>query len=91
MWIAMTPDAVTTDSNTRWQRFLIAVGLLAAIWLWVLPQLADWPVIARHIARDERLGINPAAKFYTEHEASLDARLQVEAAWRSLRTPSTVP
>ena len=44
--------------------------MLTAVWLWGLPRLGSWPSIQARIRRDERCGIDPSAKFYTE----LDAR-----------------
>ncbi len=54
----------------RWVSLLIAVTVVAVVWLGVLPRLGTQPVIRNLIDRNEELGIDPSAKFYTEHPAT---------------------
>ncbi len=46
----------------------LAVAVLAVIWLGVLPRLTDQPHVAEHIRRQQELGIDPSAMFYSELE-----------------------
>jgi hypothetical protein len=39
---------------------------MACCWLIILPHAAQRPIVRRHIERNERLGIDPSAKFYSE-------------------------
>jgi hypothetical protein len=45
---------------------LAAIATAAITWLAVLPLVGEQPVVRATISRNERLGIDPAAKFYTE-------------------------
>ena len=49
---------------------VLRLGLLVVagwgVWLLLLPRVARWPVVQERIARDEHLGVDPSAKFYTE-------------------------
>jgi hypothetical protein len=47
-------------------RLLACVTLIAAAWLWALPEAAKTPGVRRMIQRNESLGIDPSAKFYSE-------------------------
>ena len=44
----------------------MCLAALAVVWLGLLPLLGRHPEIDAHIRRNERLGIDPSAKFYTE-------------------------
>jgi hypothetical protein len=46
--------------------FLCCIGLGACCWLVLFPWLAELPAIQSHIHRNQRLGIDPTAMFYTE-------------------------
>ena len=56
------------DSNHRvaWRRLAAAVAVIAAVWLGVLPWVARQPGIRSYVERNDALGIDPSAKFYTE-------------------------
>ncbi|RIK71949.1 MAG: hypothetical protein DCC67_19935 [Planctomycetota bacterium] len=42
------------------------IAAAATIWLFILPLAARAPSIERHIRRNESLGVDPSAKFYSE-------------------------
>jgi len=46
--------------------FLAWTAIIALVWLCALPLLGSRPAIQRSIERNESLGIDPSAKFYTE-------------------------
>jgi hypothetical protein len=48
------------------KRIFIGIAVVAAIWGGLLPALLRCPAIARHVARMEERGVNPAAMYYTE-------------------------
>jgi hypothetical protein len=60
----------------------VAVAALAATWLIVLPRLAQQPGVNAYILRNEALGIDPSAKFYTELPAMPGLVDRVDAARR---------
>jgi hypothetical protein len=49
-----------------WARLAAHVAVLAVVWLAILPFIGRQPKIDAYIRRNERLGIDPSAKFYTE-------------------------
>ena len=57
-------------------RLAVAAGVMAVVWLVVLPWLAGRPAVARHIRAMEEAEVHPAAMVYTELE-----RLPTRAAW----------
>ena len=57
-------------------RCVIGMAAVAAIWGGVLPALLRCRGVARHVARMEERGVNPAAMYYTELE-----RLPERPAW----------
>ena len=59
-----------------YRRALAAAALLAAVWGGLLPAVLRCGPIARHVARMESAGVNPAAMYYTELE-----RLPVRPDW----------
>lgn len=59
------------DRRSQWLRLGIAVGVMALIWLVVLPRLGETPPIKRHIETMKAAGIDPSAMFYTELEPHL--------------------
>ncbi len=74
------------DHEHHWSRriaFAACVAALLIAWLDGLPRLARQPRIAAYIARNEARGINPAAKFYTEHEVTQTGLRHVDAARRA--------
>lgn len=57
-------------------RLALGLAVVAAIWGGVLPALLRCRGVARHVARMEERGVNPAAMYYTELE-----RLPLRPAW----------
>ncbi|HEX4147221.1 MAG TPA: hypothetical protein VHY91_27235 [Pirellulales bacterium] len=47
-------------------RFLACGAIIALVWLGALPLLGRQPAIRHHVERNQSLGIDPSAKFYTE-------------------------
>ena len=47
-------------------RLALGLAVVAAIWGGVLPALLRCRGVARHVARMEERGVNPAAMYYTE-------------------------
>lgn len=58
------------------RRWGVAVVVLGVVWGVVLPAVLRCGPVARHVARMEAAGVNPAAMYYTELE-----RLPVRPAW----------
>jgi hypothetical protein len=54
------------DSLRRRATLVAFSAIVALIWLGALPLLGSRPAIQRYIERNESLGIDPSAKFYTE-------------------------
>ncbi len=48
------------------KRLMLGIVAVSAIWVGLLPALLRCPAIARHVARMEERGVNPAAMYYTE-------------------------
>ncbi|HEY4310652.1 MAG TPA: hypothetical protein VGN12_14475 [Pirellulales bacterium] len=48
--------------------FLLAVAIVAVavLWLKILPAVGRQPAVQDYVRHNEELGIDPAAKFYTE-------------------------
>lgn len=42
------------------------VAAILSVWGWVLPMISDVPTIRKSIDETQRMGINPAAVFYTD-------------------------
>jgi len=47
-----------------------AVSVVAATWLVILPRVAEHPSVRQQRERQEALGINPEAMFYTDLDAT---------------------
>jgi len=47
-------------------RLAVCLSAIAAIWLLILPALAEVSIIRRMIDRHEADGVDPSAKFYSE-------------------------
>ena len=54
----------------------LAMAILAAVWLVVLPSIGRHPAVARHVRLMESREVNPSAMVYTELE-----RLPLRSAW----------
>ena len=61
---------------TGMTRLAVAIAGLAIVWLALLPWLLGCGPVARHVARMEDRGVNPAAMYYTELE-----RLPLRPGW----------
>ena len=61
-------------------RLATGLAMVAAIWGVALPALLRCRGVARHVARMEERGVNPAAMYYTELE-----RLPLRPAWLERR------
>jgi hypothetical protein len=48
------------------RRLMTCAGVIAAVWLVVLPYISQQAGVRTYIERNETLGIDPSAKFYTE-------------------------
>jgi hypothetical protein len=62
-----TADRSSQNATWRGRCALAAtIAAVAVVWLAVLPLIGRQPVVSQYILRNERMGIDPAAKFYTE-------------------------
>lgn len=61
-----------------WARLAACVAVLAIVWLALLPFIGRQPDIEAYIQRNEQLGIDPSAKFYTEIPAMSELYEQVQ-------------
>jgi hypothetical protein len=50
----------------RCSNLVACTAIIALVWLCALPRLGRQPAIQHSIERNESLGIDPSAKFYTE-------------------------
>lgn len=64
-------------------RLIVCAALLAVVWLAVLPFIGRQPGIDAYIQQNERLGIDPSAKFYTEIPAMPELYEQVQRKRRN--------
>lgn len=71
-------DAASRPGRPRLAFALLTAGA-AIIWLVVLPLAAETPAIERYIERNEQLGIDPGAKFYSELPV-------MPSIWKRLKT-----
>lgn len=86
----MLPRPLPTDASKacpvaqspNWRALVYCACGLGAVWLGVLPQIAELPRWRAYVQRNHEYGIDPSAKFYTEQPASADALLAIEAAQR---------
>jgi len=59
----------STNSNPRGKRHLaVAIVLIAAIWLFGLPWLAERPAVRNYLRWLEEHKIDPSARYYTDLE-----------------------
>jgi hypothetical protein len=71
------------NKNGRgWQRLALCALAIAAVWLGVLPLLGRQQRIRAYVERNEALGIDPTAKFYTELPAMPEIFDRMESAQR---------
>ncbi|MFZ4082054.1 MAG: hypothetical protein ACOYKN_12555 [Pirellula sp.] len=50
----------------RWVKLLGGCMLLAFVWLWILPRIAETSSVRKHMLLLEERNINAGAMFYTE-------------------------
>lgn len=60
-----------------WTQLAVGLGAILAVWLVVLPRIADQPPIRRHIEFLEQRQIDPSAMFYTELEPMAEVRARI--------------
>ena len=68
--------SATRDRRAGVVRLAAGALVAAAVWCGLLPRLLDLGPVARHVARMEERGVDPAAMYYTELE-----RLPLRPAW----------
>ena len=78
----MRPHRLPSSRWTPVHRLNISVAAIVAVWLGVLPYVGQLPHVREHIDRNERQGIDPSAKFYTELPAMPVLWDRVESAQR---------
>ena len=66
----------------RRMRLAACAAAVGVVWLVVLPWAAQTAAVRERIARDEALGVDPSAKFYTELPAMPGIVARVEAIRR---------
>ena len=49
-----------------WIGLLVATGVIASVWLGVLPRVAQFEPVARDMQFLESRGIDPSARYYTD-------------------------
>ena len=77
------------DSRRNRDRFRLALacGLIGLVWLVILPAVSRAPHMQARAKRFEKLGIDPGAKFYTEHPAAWEFLQQFDE--KRSRNPET--
>lgn len=84
--VPSTADAASTSCQKRtWKAWAMLGGILSGLvilWLGIWPAITRQPAIARYIQQNREQGIDPAAKFYTELEATAAGRVHVQSAQR---------
>jgi hypothetical protein len=70
------------EAVAGWRRLAVWVIAIAVIWLAVLPFLGEQSDIRAYVERNEALGIDPTAKFYTELPAMPDIFDRMQSAQR---------
>jgi hypothetical protein len=70
------------DRRTGWLRLAGATAVIAGMWIVVLPLIGRQAVVRDYIERNESLGIDPSAKFYTELPGMHAIREKVEGVRR---------
>lgn len=81
-------DLEKSENRARrrdWLRLAACVAAIWVAWLVVLPMIARTSTVRQRIARDEAMGVNPSAKFYSELPATPRILARV-AEWRRRAT-----
>jgi hypothetical protein len=79
------------DRSVQWSKLLACAAIFTLVWLKALPWLSRLPAIHRSIERNEHLGIDPCAKFYTELPGMPDFYDQTDGARRRHREAFWLP
>lgn len=74
-----------TEAVRGWRRLLAAGGVVSFLWLVVLPAIAALPAVEGYVRKNERLGIDPSVKYYSELPAMGAIRDRIESSWRRER------
>ena len=74
-----------------WRRLAGCVAAIAAVWLGVLPLVGNQSSIRAYVERNEAMGIDPTAKFYTELPAMPDIFDRVQSAQRRRENAKATP
>lgn len=61
-------DSVVFKKLTGWGQLGLLVLVIGLLWMKVLPLIGRQDSVAEHIERQEQLGIDPSAMFYSELE-----------------------
>jgi hypothetical protein len=72
-------------------RLVVAAFLVGFVWLTILPYIARMPTVRSFIERNEALGIDPSAKFYTELPAMPRLLERIRAARRATGETKELP
>ncbi len=75
-------NRVAISRARGWLHLLAALAVVVLVWLYLLPTIGRQEEVRRYIDRNERLGIDPSAKFYTELPAMHDWHEHVQSARR---------
>jgi hypothetical protein len=67
------------------------MAAMAVVWLAVLPLVGRQPVVRDYILRNEELGIDPSAKFYTELPCMPAVYNRVERSMQRVRASLATP
>ena len=81
----MRPMPLATDRARRLGAFAGVLAIAGLMWLVVLPALGHVPRVRRYIDYNERVGIDPSAKFYSELPAMrqiIDRATAAQRGWR---------
>ena len=70
------------EAVAGWRRLAGCAIAIAAVWLGVLPLVGRQSSIRAYVERNEALGIDPTAKFYTELPAMPEIFDRVQSARR---------
>ncbi|GEM_PF-1305719 len=66
------------STGWRWGQLILCVGVVVAVWGFVLPWLRQVPAVNRHVTTLSEANINADAMFYTE----LEWQAPPGAVWR---------
>lgn len=84
----MTQQSVTESNASaqnlqRWTNFVLAGTVVGFVWLLVLPALANQPDMKAYIEDNERYGIDPSVRYYSELPCMREIILRVDQLHRT--------